>query len=111
MQNRTVKISFTSLTRSQSPSDNWKALHGILFVTRPFTQTVVIRPNIASAEARTRLMGLEWEGSISKYIRKCPMMAHLMQMIGTAQHIMSGAPSNIAVEWNSQRVIDLALNL
>jgi hypothetical protein len=39
------------------------------------------------------------------------MRAHLTQMVGTAQHIVSGSPSDIAVEWNPQRVIDLALNL
>ena len=38
-------------------------------------------------------------------------IAHLTQMVGTSQHIVSRAPSNIAMEGNLQRVADLALDL
>ena len=46
-------------------------LQGIFFVTCPFVQTVVIGPNIASAEAGTRLVGLKSKGLISEHSWKC----------------------------------------
>jgi hypothetical protein len=54
---RTNKMSTTSFTRPQSSSDSWKALQGIFFVMRPPARTVVIGPNMASADARKRAIG------------------------------------------------------
>ena len=48
---------------------------------------------------------------MSARIDKSIMTTHMTQMIWALQHIISWTPSNVAVEGNFQRLINLALNL
>ena len=73
-------------------------------------RTVVIGLNMASADARKRLMDCASTNTLVNTSGNL-LMAHLTQLIGMLKHKVSQTPSNIAVEGNLQQVTDFALNL